>query len=82
MKNNAKNKNTKKNLRKEVYDRIKHKIKELTLFRMGVGGGGGGGGVGVQKSPTTSFSPVTSTKVGLIPKNLLTFCLNPWFQLV
>ena len=36
-------KNTKKNLRKEVYNRIKHKIKELTLFRMGVGVGWGGG---------------------------------------
>ena len=50
-------KNTKKNLRKEVYNRIKHKIKELTLFRMGVGVGWGGGGGGRQckKAPLPVF---------------------------
>ena len=35
----------------------------LTLFRMGKGGMGGGGGV--QRDTPTSFSPVTSTNVGI-----------------
>ena len=34
------------------------------------------GGGGWQKGPPTSFSPVTSTNVGLSPKNFLTFSFN------
>ena len=45
----------------------------LTLFRMGEGE--------VAKSPTTSFSPVTSTNVELSTKNL-TFSFNPFATLV
>ena len=43
----------------------------------GVGGGHG------KKAPTpTSFSPVTSTKVGISPQNFLTFSFNPFSTLV
>ena len=44
----------------------------LTLFRMG----------GDKKTLPTSFSPVTSTKVGISPKNFLTFSSNPYATLV
>ena len=46
----------------------------LTLFRMG----------GMQKVPPlpTSFSPITSTNVGISPKNLLTFSFIPFPILV
>ena len=47
----------------------------LTLLRMGEGGGR-------QKGPLTSFSPVTSTNVGVSPKNCLTFSYNPFATLV
>ena len=40
---------------------------------------GKGGG---QKGPPTSFSPVTSTKVGLGPQNFVTFSFNPFPTLV
>ena len=36
----------------------------------------GGGGGGDQKEPPTSFSPVTSTNVGISPQNFLTFSFN------
>ena len=39
----------------------------------------GGGG---QKCSPTSFSPVTSTNVGISPKNVLTFSFNPFDRLV
>ena len=44
----------------------------------------GGGGRGVQKAPTppTSFSPVTSTNVGIRLQNFLTFSFNPFDRLV
>ena len=38
-----------------------------------------GGGA---KRPTTSFSPVTSTNIGLSPQNFLTFSFNPFATLV
>ena len=38
---------------------------------------GGRGGGGRQKGPPTSFSPVTSTNVGVSPQNFLTFSFNP-----
>ena len=41
----------------------------LTLFRMGRRVG--------KKVPPTSFSPVTSTNVGISPQNFLTFSFNP-----
>ena len=41
-----------------------------------------GGGVGVKKAPTTSFSLVTSTNVGISSQNLLTFSFNPFPTLV
>ena len=50
--------------------------------RGGGGGGGGVGGGGVQKSPPTSFSPVASTRVILIPQNFLNFSFNPFATLV
>ena len=38
---------------------------------------------GVQKAPSlTSFSPVTSTNVGISPKNFLTFSFNLFVILV
>ena len=37
---------------------------------------------GGQKGPPTSFSPVTSTKVGLGPQNFVTFSFNPFPTLV
>ena len=42
----------------------------LTLFRMGA------------KRPPTSFSFVTSTNVGISPKNFLTFGFKPFATLV
>ena len=33
---------------------------------------------GGQKGPSTSFSPVTSTNVGISPQNFLTFSFNPF----
>ena len=48
----------------------------LTLFRM-YGGGGG-----AQKFPPTSFSPVTSTNVGISFQNFLTFSFNPFDKLL
>ena len=48
----------------------------ITLFRMGDGGGR-------QKAPPpTSFSSVTSTKVGVSPQNFLTFSFNPFATVV
>ena len=46
----------------------------LTLFRMRKGRGG-------KKYPPTGFSPVTSTKIGIVPQNILTFSFNP-FEIV
>ena len=56
----------------------------LTLFRMCVCVcvGGGAGGEGWQKGSPTSFSPLTSTTVGLSPQNFLTFPFNPFVTLV
>ena len=34
------------------------------------------------EGPPTSFSPVTSTNVGIRPQNFLTFIFNPFDQLV
>ena len=48
-------------------------LRDLTLFRMGGRG---------QKSPHTSFSPVTSTNVRFGPQNFLTFNFNPFATLV
>ena len=46
----------------------------LTLFRMGWGWG--------QKGPPTSFSPVTSTNVGVSPQNVLNYFFNSFVTLV
>ena len=46
----------------------------LTLFRIGRGGG--------KKALHTSFSLVTSEKVGISPQNFLNFSLNPFNTLV
>ena len=35
-----------------------------------------------EKAPATSFSPVTSTNVGIWPQNFLTFSFNPFDRLV
>ena len=40
--------------------------------------GGGGGG---EEGPSTSFTPVNSTNVGISPKNFLTFIFNPFSTL-
>ena len=42
-------------------------------------GRGGGGGT---KARPTSFTPVTSTNVGLRPQNFLTFSFNPFDTLL
>ena len=47
----------------------------LTLFSMGKMGVG-------KKDPPTSFSPATSTNVGLRLQNFLTFSFNPFSRLV
>ena len=46
-----------------------HSLPTLTLFQMANKG---------QKGPSTSFSPVISTNVRIIPKNILTFIFNPF----
>ena len=46
----------------------------LTLFRMGEGGRA--------KPPPTSFSPVTSTNLGINTQNLLTFSYNTFARLL
>ena len=38
--------------------------------------------MGVKKAPPTSFSPVTSTNVGISTQNLLTFSFKPFATLV
>ena len=48
----------------------------LILFRMAGGGGGG------QKSPTTSFSSITSTNVGMRGQKCLTFSFKFFATLV
>ena len=37
---------------------------------------------GGKKAPPASFSPVTSTTVGINPQNFLTFSFNPFDRLV
>ena len=37
---------------------------------------------GAKKAPPTSFSPVTSTNVGIGPQNFRTFSFNPFATLV
>ena len=57
---------------------LAHRVKSkpfLTLFRMGKWGGG-------PKRPPASFSPVTSTNVGISPQNYLTFSFKPFATLV
>ena len=44
--------------------------------------GGVGGGGDCQKGPPTSFSPVSSTNVGISPQDFLTFSFNPFDRLV
>ena len=53
----------------------------LTLFPIQDGAGGGGGGGGGEGSPS-SFSPVTSTNVGLNPQNFLIFSFDPFATLM
>ena len=48
-----------------------HHAYVLTLFKMGG-----------TKRPPTSFSPVTSTNVGVSPQNFLTFSFNTFASLV
>ena len=48
---------------------------DLTLFRIG-------GGKGGQKGTPTSFSPATSTNVGIRLQNILTFSFKPFTTLV
>ena len=55
-----------------VNDAILASDNPLTLFRIWRG----------QKSPPTSFSPVTSTNVGIRPQNFLAFSFNPFDRLV
>ena len=55
---------------------VRSRRKNLILFRM-VGGEGGG-----EKRPPTSFSPVTSTNVGIRPQNVLTLSFKPFDRLV
>ena len=61
-------------LPKNVDNNCKHKVNPIQ--------DGGGGGGGEQKDPPTSFSPVTSTNVGISPKSSLISSLNPFAILV
>ena len=54
----------------------KQNQEQLTLFRMG------GGLKRPRHPPPSSFSPVTSTNVGISSKNFLTFSFNPFDILV
>ena len=71
---------------KKKRERKKKKLhsQPTTFFRMtypifpNPGQDGGGG----QKDPPTSLSPVTSTRVGISPKNFLTFSFKPFAALV
>ena len=51
---------------------VKKPLRKEHTFLMGVG----------QKGLTTSFSPVTSTNVGVSPQNFLTFSFNSFATLV
>ena len=51
-------------------------LKNLIIFRLGEEGGER------QKGFPTSFSPVTSTNVGISPQNFQTFSFNPFATLV
>ena len=42
----------------------------------------GAGGEEGQKPPPSSFTPVTSTNVGIRPQNFLTFSFNPFDTLL
>ena len=53
----------------------KQNQEQLTLFRMG-------GGLKRPRPPPSSFSPVTSTNVGISSKNFLTFSFNTLSTLV
>ena len=55
-------------------DHILHQIFNIYINPIQDGGG--------QRSPPTSFSPVTSTNVGISPQNFLTFSFNPFATLV
>ena len=55
-------------------------VQNMDRFNPIKDGGGEGGG---KKPPSpTSFSPVTSTNVGISPKNFLTFSFNLFDRLV
>ena len=54
-------------------------VNQLVINRIqDEGGGGGGGEKKKQKGPPTSFSPVTSTNVGIGSQNFLTFSFDPF----
>ena len=71
---NIVNDNSKENY--DVGNKIIYNTEVLNLFRIGERG------VGEAKWPPTSFSPVTSAKIGVSPQNLLTFGFNPFATLV
>ena len=77
-------------LRKQIFKNIKiYKFKQkniekniLIYFNPIQDGGGGGGGGGGKNAPPTTFSPLTSTDVGISPQNFLTFIFDPFPALV
>ena len=58
-----------------MYDRLKLIFIFVGSFNPIQDGEGGGGWA---KRPPTSFSPVTSTNVGISPENFLSFSFNPF----
>ena len=72
-------------LRKQIFKNIKiYKFKQknieknILIYFNPIQDGGGGG----KKAPPTSFSPLTSTDVGISPQNFLTFIFDPFPALV
>ena len=61
---------------KEVTDFKSYNVKYFNPIQ-----DGGGQWRAGQKGPPTSFSPVTSTNVGISPQNFLTFSFNPFATL-
>ena len=63
-------------MKRAVLSKIKSHSDAVDYFNPIQDGGWG------KKAPPTSFSPVTSTKVGISLQNFLTFTFNPFDRLL